>query len=366
MVVDLEVVALAVVLLLSDETVAVAVELVEVDEVVLEEDEGGVVVGRMRMDNGIALLVVVGLIVGDPEAVKIDAMLVVLLVMLTLLKLSVLLGTVEVVVELVSVDRVGIVVVLEVFGIASLVLGDVITELIPDALLGLASDVICDEEEATASVVEDVDACGVEVAAADVEEAGVETPLEDAAATTCNEVFEESAATPGVIAWLTAAVAEVKSRSAVAVLEIGDVVGETEDEEDESDCLVAVPLVSVEVDIVVGNEEAVLEELIAVVMIDDRDKLDVVKEVELFRFAVDVLLLIDADNDGSASIVVYETTVVNEWIVDVASIVSLGFEDIVLNCVEVDMIVVNVVDWLFEEDLGEKVKFRHAERAYKR
>lgn len=37
-----------------------------------------------------------------------------------------------------------------------------------------------------------------------------------------------------------------------------------------------------------------------------------------------------------------------------------------LNCVEVDMIVVNVVDWLFEEDLGEKVEFRHAERAYKR
>jgi hypothetical protein len=30
------------------------------------------------------------------------------------------------------------------------------------------------------------------------------------------------------------------------------------------------------------------------------------------------------------------------------------------------MVVVNMVDWLFEEDLGEKVKFRHAERAYKR
>lgn len=354
------------VLLLSDEMVVVAVEIVEVDEVVLEDDEGGVVVGRMRMDDGIALLIVVELIVDVPEAVKIDAMLVVLLVMLTLLELSVLLGTVEVVVELVSVDGVGLVVLLEVLGMASLVLGDVVAELVPDALLGLASDAIWDEEEATASAVEDVDACGVEVVAADVDESGVETPLEDAAATTCNEVFEESAATPGVIAWLTAAVAEVKSRSAVAVLEIGDVVGETEDDEDESDCLVAVSLVSVEVDIVVGNEEAVLEELIAVVMIDDRDKLDVVKEVELFRFAVEVLLLIDADNDGSASIVVYETTVVNEWIVDVASIVSLGFEDIVLNCVEVDMIVVNVVDWLFEEDLGEKVKFRHAERAYKR
>ena len=360
------------VLLLSDEMVAVAVEVVEDDELVLEEDEGGVVVGRMRMDDGIALLVVVELIVGDPEAVKIDAMLVVLLVMLTLLELSVPLGTVEVVVELVSVDGVGLVVLLEVLGMASLVLGDVVAELVPDALLGLASDAIWDEEEATASAVEDVDACGVEVAAADVEEAGVETPLEDAAATTCNEVFEESAATPGVIAWLTAAVAEVKSRSAAVVLEIGDAVGETEDDEDdeddedESDCLVAVPLVSVEVDIVVGNEENVLEELITVVMIDDRDKLDVVKEVVLFRLAVEVLLFIDADNDESASIVVCETTVVNESIVDVASVVSLRFEEIVLNCVEVDMVVVNVVDWLFEEDLGEKVKFRHAERAYKR
>ena len=319
--VDFEVVALAVVLLLSDEMVAVAVEVVEDDELVLEEDEGGVVVGRMRMDDGIALLVVVELIVGDPEAIKIDAMLVVLLVMLTLLELlemlelSVLRGTVDVVVELVSIDGVGFVVVLEVLGMASLVLGDVLAELVPDALLGLGPDAICDEEEATASVVEDVDACGVEVAAADVEEAGVETPLEDAAATTCNEVFEESAATPGVIAWLTAAVAEVKSRSAVVVLEIGDAVGETEDDEDdedESDCLVAVPLVSVEVDIVVGNEGNVLEELIAVVMIDDRDKLDVVKEVVLFRLAVEVLLFIDADNDESASIVVYETTVVNK------------------------------------------------------
>lgn len=311
------------VLLLSDEMVAVAVEVVEDDELVLEEDEGGVVVGRMRMDDGIALLVVVELIVGDPEAVKIDAMLVVLLVMLTLLELlemlelSVLRGTVDVVVELVSTDGVGLVVILEVLRMASLVLGDVLAELVPDALLGLGPDAIRDEEEATASVVEDVDACGVEVAAADVE-AGVETPLEDVAATTCNEVFEESAATPGVIAWLTAAVAEVKSRSAVVVLEIGDAVGETEDDEDdeddedESDCLVAVPLVSVEVDIVVGNEENVLEELIAVVMIDDRDKLDVVKEVVLFRLAVEVLLFIDADNDESASIVVYETTVVNE------------------------------------------------------
>jgi len=104
----------------------------------------------------------------------------------------------------------------------------------------------------------------------------------------------------------------------VVVLEIGDAVGETEDDEDdeddedESDCLVAAPLVSVGVDIVVGNEENVLEELIAVVMIDDRDKLDVVEEVVLFRLAVEVLLFIDADNDESASIVVYETTVVNE------------------------------------------------------
>lgn len=52
--------------------------------------------------------------------------------------------------------------------------------------------------------------------------------------------------------------------------------------------------------------------------------------------------------------------------VDVAIIVSLGLAETVLNNVEVDMSVVNVVNWLFEGDLGEKVKFRQAERQYKR
>lgn len=51
--------------------------------------------------------------------------------------------------------------------------------------------------------------------------------------------------------------------------------------------------------------------------------------------------------------------------VDVAIIVSLGLAETVLNNVEVDISVVNVVNWLFEGDLGEKVKFRQAERQYK-
>lgn len=45
--------------------------------------------------------------------------------------------------------------------------------------------------------------------------------------------------------------------------------------------------------------------------------------------------------------------------------VSLGLADTVLNMVEVDGSVVIVVDWLSEEDLGEKVEFRQAERLYK-
>jgi hypothetical protein len=56
--------------------------------------------------------------------------------------------------------------------------------------------------------------------------------------------------------------------------------------------------------------------------------------------------------------------VVNELIVDFAGVVSLKFREIVRYNVVVEVIVVNVVDWLFG-DLGRRVKFFRAERAYK-
>jgi hypothetical protein len=59
---------------------------------------------------------------------------------------------------------------------------------------------------------------------------------------------------------------------------------------------------------------------------------------------------------------VYSTTVVNEITVEVAGIVSLGLREIVWINVEVDIIVVNVVDSLFDEDLGGRVKLFQAEK----
>jgi hypothetical protein len=154
----------------------------------------------------------------------------------------------------------------------------------------------------------------------------------------------------------------------VVVLETGDGEGDLKaDKEDdvEIDKLVTLLLVDLSVDIVVGIEVMLFEELIAEVAIDDRDKLDVVEEVVLFRLAVKLLMLLDADADEPAGIVVYSTIVVNDTIVEVAGIVSLGFREIVRTNVEVDIIVVNVVDSLFDEDLGGKVTFFQAERTYK-
>ena len=51
--------------------------------------------------------------------------------------------------------------------------------------------------------------------------------------------------------------------------------------------------------------------------------------------------------------------------VDVTIMVSLSLAETVLSRVEVDTSVVNVVDWLFDGNLGERVKFRQAERLYK-
>jgi hypothetical protein len=125
--------------------------------------------------------------------------------------------------------------------------------------------VLSDAEEAALSAVEDI-----------------ETLLEGAAATTCSPVSEALAATPGVIAWLIAAVAEDSTSNAVVVLVIGDAdSGFEDDKEDEVviDKLVALLLVDINVDMVVGIGVMFSEELIAEVTIDDRDKLDVVEEV---------------------------------------------------------------------------------------
>lgn len=85
-----------------------------------------------------------------------------------------------------------------------------------------------------------------------------------------------------MIAWLIAAVAEDSTSNAVVVLVIGDADSDFEDDKEDEvviDKLVALLLVDVNVDMVVGIEVMFSEELIAEVTIDDRDKLDVVEEV---------------------------------------------------------------------------------------
>lgn len=333
-----------------DSEVAVAVWIDELDEddIVVEDGEG-VVVGRMRIEVGIAL-VVDCVIVGLPDAVRMAVMLLELVMATELLSLLEVVGGV---VELADVEEIGGSLVVEVLEAVLSAGTGVLAKLASRALSELSCVALSDVVEAALSAEEDI-----------------ETLLEDTAATTCSPVLEALAATPGVIAWLTAAVAADDSRiNAVVVLEMGDTEGDLAGDKEEDvgiDKLVALLLVdlSVDVDMVVGIEVTVLEEVIAEVTIDDRDKLDVVEEVVLFRFAVGLLMLLDAGKDESADIVVYSTTVVKEVIVDFASVVSLVLRGIVRINVVVDVIVVNVVDWLFG-DLGGRVKFFQAERAYK-
>ena len=307
------------------------------------------VVGRMRIEVGIAL-VVDCVIVGLPDAVRMAVMLLELVMATELLSLLEVVGGV---VELADVEEIGGSLVVEVLEAVLSAGTGVLAKLASRALSELSCVALSDVVEAALSAEEDI-----------------ETLLEDTAATTCSPVLEALAATPGVIAWLTAAVAADDSRiNAVVVLEMGDTEGDLAGDKEEDvgiDKLVALLLVdlSVDVDMVVGIEVTVLEEVIAEVTIDDRDKLDVVEEVVLFRFAVGLLMLLDAGKDESADIVVYSTTVVKEVIVDFASVVSLVLRGIVRINVVVDVIVVNVVDWLFG-DLGGRVKLFQAERAYK-
>lgn len=91
------------------------------------------------------------------------------------------------------------------------------------------------------------------------------------------------------------------------MLEIGDAEGDfVDDTEDDVDIdkLVTLPLVDLSVDIVVGTGTAALERLVVKVLADDRDKLDVVEENVLFRFANLELVVLNADNDGPADVVV--------------------------------------------------------------
>jgi hypothetical protein len=327
-----------------DSGVAVAVLIGEPDDDdTVVEDEEGVVVGRMRIELGIAL-VVDSVTVGVPDAVKIDAV---------LLELVSLLGVVGGAVVLAEEDVTKGSLVVEVLEVVA---SGVLSELVSKLLAELSCVTISDVEGTAPLAVEDVN------------EGEIETLLKDTAATTCIPVFEALAATPGVIAWLIAAVAEDSKSNAVVVLEIGDAEDDLEnDKEDnvEIDKLVALLPVDIKVDIVVGIEVMIVEELIAEVATDDRDKLDVVEKVVLFRLAVEVLMSLDADRDEPAGIVVYSTTVVNEIIVDSASVVSLELGGIVWNVVEVDVIVVSVVVRFFVRDLGGRVTSLQAERAYK-
>jgi hypothetical protein len=278
----------------SEVAIAAIVDELDDDDIVVEDEEG-VVVGRMRIEVGIAL-VVDSVTIGEPDAVRMDVMLLELVVAIELVTL---LETVGDVVVLAEVDVTGGSLVVEVLEIVA---SGVLSELVSKLLAELGCVTVSDVEGTAPLAVEDVN------------EEDVETVLKVTAATTCSPVFEALAATPGVIAWLTAAVADESKTSAVVVFEIGEVEGDLEDDkidDIEIDKLVTLLQVDIKVDIVVGIEVTVFEELIAKVATDDRDKLDVVEEVVLFRLAVEVLMSLDADKDEPAGIVVYSTTVVN-------------------------------------------------------
>lgn len=123
----------------SEEAVAVVVDTLE--DVV--EDGEGVVVGRMRIELGITLLD--STMVGDPDAVKMDVML------LALVAVTELLVLVEVVIGVVRLDEIveAGVLVLET---ALLVAVCVLSELVSEAML------VSDAEESALFAVEDVEA----------------------------------------------------------------------------------------------------------------------------------------------------------------------------------------------------------------
>ena len=162
----------------SEVAVAVAIDELEDDDIVVEAGEG-VVVGRMRIEVGIALMVD-SVIVGPPDAVKIEVVLLGLVMATELLTLPEVVGG-EVELAGLRVTE-GSLVVETLEAVLSVGRG-VLAELVCKVLLELSCVVFSDAVETALSAVEDV-----------------ETLLEGTAAITCSPVLEALAATPGVIA----------------------------------------------------------------------------------------------------------------------------------------------------------------------
>jgi len=162
----------------SEVGVAVAIDELDDDDTVVEDGEG-VVVGRMRIEVGIALTVD-SVLVGLPDAVRIE---VVLLGLVMVTELLTLLEMVAGGLELAGLRVTGGSLVVETLEAVVSVGRGLLAELVCKVLLELSCVVFSDAVEAALSAVEDI-----------------ETLLEGTAAPTCSPVFEALAATPGVIA----------------------------------------------------------------------------------------------------------------------------------------------------------------------
>jgi hypothetical protein len=167
----------------SEVAVAVLVDALDDDDMAIEDGEG-VVVGRIRIEVGRAL-VIGSMTVGDPDAVNMDVVLLGLLVVTKLVSLTEVAGSA---VELVVVIGTGDSLVIEVLEAAVLVTGSVLSELVSGMPAELSCVMVSDGKDPVPLAVEDVNGDDVE------------TLLGDAAATTCSPVFEALAATPSVMA----------------------------------------------------------------------------------------------------------------------------------------------------------------------
>jgi hypothetical protein len=167
----------------SEVAVAVLVDALDDDDMAVEDGEG-VVVGRIRIEVGRAL-VIGSMTVGDPDAVNMDLVLLGLLVVTKLVSLTEVAGSA---VELAVVIGTGDSLVIEVLEAAVLVTGSVLSELVSGMPAELSCVMVSDGKDPVPLAVEDVNGDDVE------------TLLGDAAATTCSPVFEALAATPSVMA----------------------------------------------------------------------------------------------------------------------------------------------------------------------
>jgi hypothetical protein len=167
----------------SEVAVAVLVDALDDDDMAVEDGEG-VVVGRIRIEVGSAL-VIGSMTVGDPDAVNMDVVLLGLLVVTKLVSLTEVAGSA---VELAVVIGTGDSLVIEVLEAAVLVTGSVLSELVSGMPAELSCVMVSDGKDPVPLAVEDVNGDDVE------------TLLGDAAATTCSPVFEALAATPSVMA----------------------------------------------------------------------------------------------------------------------------------------------------------------------